>query len=302
MSRNSRPSQVRSCRTCRSAWRGRPEWMSFGSLALRALRHPQVGLAHLDPVPPGQAHQDLDATVQQLAVGRVRHRLGLHGGVDGHPPQVLLLDRPAALGGGQALGQQQFQPFGADPLAPARHRGAVQRQRVPEAGLAAEQLDVGAVQVARADRLVGKAAVHVLEQVQPDHEARRQPGAAGRVRVERPERRLEPAPLDQPGQPNQRVPRVHQVRQPRAEQVFLRLSLRRLGAHRRAGSLPGDAADQITSDPAPQRTDRFASLRPLIRAEPAKPDTSPAPENRRNLPLSAYFTADEHYLGSSSWS
>ena len=93
--------------------------------------------------------------------------------------QCFCATAPPRLRGGQALGQQHLQPLGPDALAPARHRGAVERQGVPEVDLAAEQLDVGAVEVAGADRLVGQA-VHVLEQVQPDHQPRRQAGPADR--------------------------------------------------------------------------------------------------------------------------
>ena len=53
-----------------------------------------------------QPRQDFDATVEQLAVGGVRHRFGLDRGVDGEPSQVLLLHRAAALRRGQALGPQ----------------------------------------------------------------------------------------------------------------------------------------------------------------------------------------------------
>ena len=57
-----------------------------------------------------------------------------------------------------------------------------------------------------------------------------QTGAAA-VRVERPELGLEPAPVDQPGQAHQRVPRVHQVLQPRSEEVVLRRGRGLLRAH-----------------------------------------------------------------------
>src|SRR5215207_3982418 len=78
------------------------------------------------------------------------------------PLEVLRLDSPGALCGGQRLGEQDLEPLGADALAPARHGGPVERQRMPEPRLAAEQLDIGAVEVAGADGVVGEA-VHVLE-------------------------------------------------------------------------------------------------------------------------------------------
>jgi hypothetical protein len=94
-------------------------------------------------VPASQPAEDLDATMQKLAVGRMRHRLGLDGGVDGHPREVLRLGGAGALRGGERLGKQQFEPLGADALAPAGHRGTVERQGVLEVGLAAEELDIG---------------------------------------------------------------------------------------------------------------------------------------------------------------
>jgi hypothetical protein len=60
--------------------------------------------------------------LQEFAVGRVRHRLGLHRGVDGDAAQMLLRHRAATACGVQALDQQRLHPLGADALAPARHR------------------------------------------------------------------------------------------------------------------------------------------------------------------------------------
>jgi hypothetical protein len=101
---------------------GAPRVDQLRCFAPGAPGHSQVGLAQLDPVPPGQPRQGLDAAVEQLAVGRMRHRLRLDGGVDGDAPQVPLLDSAATLCGGQALGQQRLQPLRPEALAPARHR------------------------------------------------------------------------------------------------------------------------------------------------------------------------------------
>src|SRR3954463_16583386 len=130
----------------------------------------------------------------------------------------------------------------------------------------------------------------MLEQVQTNHQSRRQPGTAP-VRVERSELRLEAAPIDQPGHAHQRVPRVDQGLQPHPEKVLLRLRLWVLGAHRRA-PIQG-AADRITPRPVVQRTAPFARFCPSFEAKPAKADTSQAPETRRKPPPSAYFTADQ---------
>jgi len=77
----------------------------------RAARSDPKSLAQRRPAAPPQHLQ---------VVGRVRHRLRLHRGVDGHATEMLLLDGTAALRGLQALGQQPLHPLGADPLAPAR--------------------------------------------------------------------------------------------------------------------------------------------------------------------------------------
>jgi hypothetical protein len=73
---------------------------------------------------------------------------------------------------------------------------------VLEVALAPEELDIGAVEEARADGLIGEA-VHMLDQVQPDHEAGEQPGAADALAVERAEGRGEALPVDQAGEPHQ---------------------------------------------------------------------------------------------------
>jgi hypothetical protein len=146
----------------------------------------RVGLPQHDAVPASQPAKDLDAAMDELAVGRMRHRLGLDGGADGHPREMLRLGGAGALRGGERLSEQQFKPLGADALAPAGHRGAVERQGLLEVALAAEELDIGAVEEAGADRLI-REAVHVLDQVQPDHEARRQSGPADAVAIERAE-------------------------------------------------------------------------------------------------------------------
>jgi hypothetical protein len=72
--------------------------------------------------------------------------------------------------GGECLGEQQFKPLGAIALAPAGHQGAAERQGVLDVALSAEELDRGAVEEAGADGRIGEA-VHVLDEVQPDHEA-----------------------------------------------------------------------------------------------------------------------------------
>jgi hypothetical protein len=72
-------------------------------------------------VPASEAAKDLDTAMQQLAVGRMRDRLGLDGGVDAHPRDVLRLGSTSALRGGERLSEQQLEPLGADALPPAGH-------------------------------------------------------------------------------------------------------------------------------------------------------------------------------------
>ncbi len=143
-------------------------------------------------MPACEASEDLDAAMQQLAVGGVGHRLGLDGGVDGDALEVLRLGGTGALRGGEGFGEEQFEPLGADALAPAGQRGAIQRQGVLEVGLAAEQLDVG-----------------------------RQAGPADAVAVERAEGDSEALPVDQAGQTDQGMAAIDEVQQGRAEQFGL---------------------------------------------------------------------------------
>jgi hypothetical protein len=126
----------------------------------------------------------------------------------------------SALRGGERLGEQQLEPLGADALAPAGHRGAVERQGVLDVALAAEELDRGAVEEARADGLIGEA-VHVLDEVQPDHEAGGQSGPADAVAGERAEGGSEALPVDQASEPHQGMLRIDQVHERRAEEFGL---------------------------------------------------------------------------------
>ena len=69
----------------------------------------------------------------------------------------------------QALLDQRHEMFLAEPLAPARQRGALERQRVLEALLAAEVLVIRILDSARAQHLV-RQIVHVLEDQQTRHQ------------------------------------------------------------------------------------------------------------------------------------
>jgi hypothetical protein len=117
-------------------------------------REAHEGLAQRHAVPAGEAGEPAHAGVQQMTVGRVRHRLGLHRGADGGAPGMRLRHGADALRRGDGLGQHGFRPLRADAVAPARHRGAVEREAMPEPGLAAEGLEVGVLHPLGADLLV----------------------------------------------------------------------------------------------------------------------------------------------------
>jgi hypothetical protein len=73
-----------------------------GDLAPGTSGDARVGLAQRDAVPAGEAAEDLDAAMDELAVGRMCDRLGLDGGVDGGAREVLGLGGTSALRGGAA--------------------------------------------------------------------------------------------------------------------------------------------------------------------------------------------------------
>jgi hypothetical protein len=98
----------------------------------------------------------------------------------------------------------------------------------------------------------------VLQEVQADHQAGRQTGAADAVRVERAERRIEAAPVDQLGETDERVARVDDGLQPRAEQLGIVAPSGLLRAHRQL--LVGDTTDRITPPRRPQPQRRFADF------------------------------------------
>ena len=109
-----------------------------------------------EAVPPGEGGQRHDRLVGEPGIGGMGHRLGLDGGVDRHPLEVLGGQGPGLVRDAQALVEERRQPFLAEPLAPSRQRGPVEAQLVLEDVLAAEVLEVRALHPARAQRLVGE--------------------------------------------------------------------------------------------------------------------------------------------------
>lgn len=101
-----------------------------------------------------------------------------------------------------------------------------------EVALAADKLDVGAVEEAGADSR-SEEAVPVLDEVQPEHEAGRQPGTVDARAVERAEGGSEAISLDQTRAAHQGMAAIDELHRRRAEEFGL-LGWRRYGQHRRA--------------------------------------------------------------------
>jgi len=108
----------------------------------------------------------------------------------------------------------------AEPPAPARQRRTVKRQPMLEALLAAEELIIGVLDPARAQRLV-RQIVHVLEDQQPGHQPRRQRRLTGPGPARRAETAIEKIPVDLLRQPRQRMTEIDDLIQGRPQQVFL---------------------------------------------------------------------------------
>jgi hypothetical protein len=85
----------------------------------RALANARVGLAQADAQLLGKLHQPLARPVHQFRVGRKRHRLRLHRGVDNHLGEVCGLRRAGARRDRQALLQERRELLLAHPLTPA---------------------------------------------------------------------------------------------------------------------------------------------------------------------------------------
>src|SRR5262245_30528226 len=109
----------------------------------------------------------LDRGVQKLRIGWEGDVLGLHGGIDRDPRQILRPQRPALVRHPQALGQEKFQ-LAAEALAPMAQVRALVRKLVLEELLSGEVLEVWIIDPAFAHAFVGQS-VNMLEQKKPDH-------------------------------------------------------------------------------------------------------------------------------------
>jgi hypothetical protein len=96
----------------------------------------------------------------------------------------------------------------------------VERQRVTEHHLAAEELEIRVLDPACAQRLVGDV-VHVLQDQKPDHQPGRQRRLAAPGPAHRAEALPDEVPVDLLRQPHQRVAQVDDLVERRAEQVVL---------------------------------------------------------------------------------
>ncbi len=156
---------------------------------------PLIGLAQTTPCFLASATSFSRARCISFGVGGMGDGLWLHGGVDDHLGEVRRLRRPGFRRNRQAFLDQGHEPFLAHPLAPARHRRAVEHQLVLEELFAAEQLEIWVFQPPRAKRLVGEV-VHVFEDGAARHEPRGQRRMAWRIRINRAQPLFEKAPID----------------------------------------------------------------------------------------------------------
>jgi hypothetical protein len=127
---------------------------------------------------------------------------------------------PGADGQAQALLQQHRQLLFAHALAPAGHRGTVERQAVAEKRFAAEQLVIRVLQPALAQLLVGEVA-HVLEDGQARHQPGGQRGLAGTITIDRIQTLLNESPVDVLRELHQRVVEINDLIQTRPQPLCL---------------------------------------------------------------------------------
>jgi hypothetical protein len=123
----------------------------------------------------------------------------------------------------------------------------------------------------------------VLDQVQADHEAYRQPRPADALAIERAESGGKAVPVDQASQTRQRMAAIDEVHQRRAEELGL-LGRRRLGLHRRSPARR--RLERITPPDRLQQGREFAKFWLVLRRRLAILNTSASrnPAESRGLP------------------
>src|SRR5271166_3854467 len=97
--------------------------------------------------------------------------------------------------------------------------------------LPTEELEIGILDPAVTQRLIAQV-VHVLEKRQACHQPRRQRRAAGAIRIDRSELRLQKPPIDRARKLHQCMRQINDPIQPRAEQILLPGLLSLPRAHR----------------------------------------------------------------------
>ena len=167
-------------------------------------------------MPTGQAVEALDCCVQQLGVGREGDGLGLRGGIDRDPCQMLRPQRAACERHPQALGQQQFQLI-AQPLAPVAQVRAFVRELMLEELFPGEILEIRITHPALAHARIGQA-VDVLEQQQPNHEAGLDPRPT-LVAVERRNLAVDLRPVELARELHQLMLHIDDLLEPGPEQI-----------------------------------------------------------------------------------
>ena len=184
-------------------------------LATRTITLPQGNALAL-----GKGDQLHKRPMHQACVGRMRHRLRLHGRVDHHALEVLVLERAGLVRHRQALLDQGGELLLAQSLAPARHRTAIEGGLVAEAQFAAEILVIGVLHPALVQHLVGEV-LHVLEDEEAGDQPRRQAWLTGACRAHRREPAIEKLPVDLLRQQHQRVLQVDDLIELRPQQIGL---------------------------------------------------------------------------------
>src|SRR5437762_7949662 len=158
----------------------------------------------------------LIAACKSFASGREGDVLGLHGGIDRDPRQILRPQRPALVRHPQALGEEKFQLV-AEALAPMAQVRALVRKLVLEELLSSKVLEIRVIDPALARTFVGQA-VNMLEQKKPDHKPCRN-SRPTTVAVQRCDLAVDNDPLDPTRELHRRVPHVDDLSPLRADHI-----------------------------------------------------------------------------------
>ena len=234
----------------------------------------------------GEPHQPLARPMHQLGVGRERHRLRLHRGVDDDPGEVRRLGRAGPRRRVQALLNERDELLLAHPLAPARQGGPVERRLVDEELFAAKELKVWVLDPARAELFVGEI-VRVLEDRKPRHQPCGQRRVARLVRIDRAE------PLPQ-GTASRASPSLASGR-PMSTIWSSRARKRSLCplSRRSFGRIANRSVASPTTENHASRPDSICKIRALSTIHTGKNEYSKTSANAHNQDASGFFTDDE---------